>query len=468
MLTFNTQFPINNNRKIEDLLEIIKIWLIESPHSKLNKEKLRAITAENDHSITSPTESIQIISLSQNNHQLISAKHTTTQDSIRWTTEISGSKKEFSFWISIQVSCDNSAPTHKTPNTKKPHIIKLILKHLGGGVDGDLQVSRHQKLLNSQEIEIAAEIISGKSFNLMPVIYISADENDSHNLRAEKLAYELSGMAHVLVEPNREFSFDLKHETKEKNAYGGAVAIYWPDGLGRYIFLPWGKYADPISIENEAKQVIRSALLSMRPLKDCNWQYITEQKSRAAIEALKSSGSTQIDEYITHFDAEIASLREEISKLERENLRLKSQVFPRSSQQANSITIPCNEPEIYQGEIHDLTIDAFESLSTKTPEEEKRRKDLILDILKTNSKSGSRSELIRAVKDTLSQYSKMDERTRRSLERIGFEITGDKNHYKLTFKGDHRYHIILAKTPSDFRAGMNTASDLCRILFGNH
>lgn len=468
MLTFNTQFPIDNSNKTEDLLDVIKQWLIGSPHSKLPKGEVEKLTTAHDNQLSVQNESIDIISHKKETHQLIGAKHTITQDSIRWTTEISGSKKEYSFWVSIQVSCDNSVPTHKIPNTKKPHIVKLIIDQLGGGADGELEVSRTPHELNSKQFRVAKEIINGESSNLMPVVYVSADDTESSAINTEELAYHLSGMAHVVVEPNREFSFDLRHETNQKNAYGGAVAIYWPEGLGRYLFLPWGKYENPKHIEKESKQVIRSALLSMRPLKDCNWQYITEQKTRFAIETLKSSGSTEINDYISLFDTEIQSLREEISKLERENLRLKSQAFSRTDkQQEDSISIPSTEKDLYHGEHQDITIEAFESLLEKTPEKHKRRRDVISGVLKSNKKTGKRQELTRTIKSILSQYQKMDERTRKSLERLGFEIISEDNHYKISFNGDHRYHIPIAKTPSDFRSGKNTASDLCGVLFGS-
>ena len=468
MLTFNTQFPVNESKTIEDLLETVKIWILESPHSKLPKEDILRISYGNDYNIKSPSESIQLLHLKRDNHELLGVKHTTTQESIRWTTEISGSKKEFSFWISIQVSCDNSVPTHKIPNTKKPHIIKLILNNLGGGTDGEIQVSSHAKCLNSKQIELAKEIINGASSNLMPVIYASAGNNDSPAINTEELAYHLSGMAHLIIEPNRDFSFDLRHETGRKNAYGGAVAIYWPEGLGRYLFLPWGKYENPKQIELEAKQVIKTALLSMRPLKDCNWQHITEQKSRIALDALKSSGSSRIEEYIEHFDTEIQSLRDEVLKLERENSRLNSQAFYRSNdQQSDSINIPSEESDLYHGEHQDIVIDALEALLAQTPEKHKRRRDVISGILKKNKKTGKRKALIKEVKEILNQYQKMDDRTKKSLERLGFEIISEDNHYKLVFNCDHRYHIPIAKTPSDFRSGKNTASDLCGTLFGN-
>lgn len=466
MLTFNTQFPINSSRSIGDLLETIKTWQINSPHTTLPKEEIKNISQTEDATIKNQNESLQTLIIHKEKSSLLGAKHTTIQDSVRWTTEITGSKKEYSFWISIQVSCDNSLPTHKIPNTKKPHIIKLILEHLGGGFDGDLKVQKQATELNSKQIDIAKSIIIGESSNLMPTVYVSATNEDKPLVNVEKLAYHLSGMAHLLVEPNRDFSFNLKYETAQNNAYGGAVAIYWPEGLGRYLFLPWGKYESPEQIELETQQVIRSALLSMRPLKECTWQYVTEQKTRTAIEALKSKGSVEIDQYIALFDSETASLREEISKLERENHRLKSQAFARNSENEQvDLLVPSAETDLYHGEHQDIIIEALESLASSIPDKCRRKKDVIKGILDKNKKVDAKLNIIKTIKDILSNYQKMDEKTKRTLERLGFTITSDGTHYKLLFNSDSRYPIIIAKTPSDFRAGKNTASDMSTILF---
>ncbi|MCP1622211.1 hypothetical protein [Pseudomonas nitroreducens] len=466
MHTFNTQFPIDSKTSIPSFIELIKKWQIESPHSTLPKETLSLLPTHEDSYITGNSDSLQIIILNRGSQSLAGARHTTTQDSIRWTTEIVGSKKEFSFWVSIQVSCDNSVPTHKIPTTKKPHIIKTLLSKLGGGSDGDFETSINPVELNSKELKIAADVINGESANIMPVVYVSADSNDSSLINTKELAYHLSGMAHVVIEPNRDFSLNLRHDTNHKNAFEGAIAIYWPEGLGRYLFLPWGKYENPKTIESETKKVIRSALLSMRPLKDCNWQYIIEQKTKLAIEALKSSGSTAIDEYIDIFDAEISSLKDELSKLERENARLKSQAFSRTSDNDDcELIVPSSEKDLYPGEHQDLVLEAIESYHSSTPEKYKRRKDVLQAILQSNTKNGSREEITREIKDTLSQYQKLDDRTKRNLERLGFSIEGEGTHYKLTFQLDSRYPIILAKTPSDHRAGKNTASDINAILF---
>ncbi|SFQ45934.1 hypothetical protein [Ectopseudomonas toyotomiensis] len=191
MLTFNTQFPVNSESSIEDLLETIKTWQTNSPHTTLPKEDIKEISLTEDAIVKNKNESLQTLTLHKDKSSLLGAKHTTIQDSIRWTTEIVGSKKEYSFWVSIQVSCDNSLPTHKIPNTKKPHIIKLILENLGGGFDGDLKVQKQPTELNSKQIDIAKNIITGESSNLMPTVYVSTTNDDRPLVNTEKLAYHL-------------------------------------------------------------------------------------------------------------------------------------------------------------------------------------------------------------------------------------------------------------------------------------
>ncbi|GMU46359.1 MAG: hypothetical protein AMXMBFR26_11410 [Porticoccaceae bacterium] len=54
---------------------------------------------------------------------------------------------------------------------------------------------------------------------------------------------------------------------------------------------------------------------------------------------------------------------------------------------------------------------------------------------------------------------------RRGLEEMGFSITEEGKHYKLTFQDDDRYTFTLPKSGSDHRGGLNAASDIGRLLF---
>ena len=59
----------------------------------------------------------------------------------------------------------------------------------------------------------------------------------------------------------------------------------------------------------------------------------------------------------------------------------------------------------------------------------------------------------------------MSSSMRRTLQDMGFVITEEGKHYKLTYYGDGRYMTTLAKTPSDNRTGMNTALEMIKDMF---
>ena len=53
---------------------------------------------------------------------------------------------------------------------------------------------------------------------------------------------------------------------------------------------------------------------------------------------------------------------------------------------------------------------------------------------------------------------------RQQLLELGFEITEDGKHYRLTYYGDGRYKTTIAKTGSDWREGKNIASVILKSM----
>ena len=53
---------------------------------------------------------------------------------------------------------------------------------------------------------------------------------------------------------------------------------------------------------------------------------------------------------------------------------------------------------------------------------------------------------------------------RQELLNLGFEITEEGKHYKLTYRDDPRYIVTIGKTPSDNRSGNNNAALISKIM----
>ncbi|MBZ1353479.1 hypothetical protein LPB406_07820 [Streptococcus sp. LPB0406] len=59
----------------------------------------------------------------------------------------------------------------------------------------------------------------------------------------------------------------------------------------------------------------------------------------------------------------------------------------------------------------------------------------------------------------------MNGKLKQELKQLGFTVTEDGKHYKLTYFDDNRYTITMAKTPSDGRAGKNNVSNINNKVF---
>lgn len=467
MLTFKTQFPINAAKTPDDLLECARAWIAGSPHSEL-AHKLGNTQLQDGTSLSTANESIISSAYKDSDKETAGVRYEKREDSeIIWVTDVVGSKSKDSFIVAVQLSVDSELPVERLDQGKRPYILKSLMERIGGGVDGDLIVADTPIRLKEQDLSLAADIICARANYAMPVVYVSADNNDKPFIDIEQTAKWLSGMAHIVVEPSRSFSFKLMREVYGENAYGGAVGIYWPDGVGKWLFLPTGSYADPKEMQIAVSRKVRASLLSQRTKRECTWSNLQELIARRHLQDLKDSGSSDINEYIRLFDAEVASKDEEIRRLEAELSRARYTRQLSSSGLEDSETnlaLVSTENDLHQGERLDMIIDALKT-AAEAAELHGRRRDVLQDIVEQNSHSGERDQILDRLKQILRQYDSMTSSVRAEFESLGFSISEDGKHYKLIYRDDSRYPFVLAKTGSDWRGGLNAFSDLKRRIF---
>ncbi len=59
----------------------------------------------------------------------------------------------------------------------------------------------------------------------------------------------------------------------------------------------------------------------------------------------------------------------------------------------------------------------------------------------------------------------MTAKAKSALQELGFQVDQSGKHIKIVFQGDDRYTFTMASTGSDYRGGLNNASDISRLLF---
>lgn len=468
MISFATEFPVNANRTTIDFRQAIIKWISGSPHTRMSADMLQDLEQKEDAFVKIDNESAQLVVSSTSDLDLTGIRYIKHEDNLDWQTTIVFSKALTDAWVGIRVECESSRTTARLPRAKKPVVVRILLEALGGSTDGLLRVCDRPHILTNDDVELAAKLIHGESDCWLPIIYVSTQFHGGYLLDVDRLASDLSGMAHVVIEPNRSFSLRLQHEVDSQNVYGGTIGIYWPQGGERRPFFIGRMYSTSTKLAQAINDEICSALLNRRPPYRCTWAYVHEIASQREIQLLKESGSQEVNDYIKTFDKEIEAKNQRLEEAEKQILYLRNQIqthLDRTRVGGDNTLKHGHERDLYPNEIAAILLDAIKKAVDLVPADS-RRKHVLLSIIKANTLEedplASRHEKLKRL---LRGMRHVDGKLRRRLEDIGFSITEDGKHYKLVFQGDDRYTFTLPKSGSDWRGGLNAATNIAKLLF---
>ncbi|GMU47203.1 MAG: hypothetical protein AMXMBFR26_19850 [Porticoccaceae bacterium] len=376
MLSFATELPIDRSCGIADFLGTIAKWILGSPHTRLTAENLAGLASTAESHVRRGMEAIDAVTFAAAEEQAAGIRYTRRDEDLEWTTTAVFSRRAVDTWVGIKVSCESNHPAVRLPPAKKPVLVRTLLDAMGGAPDGLLRVDGRALRLDNTEIDVAARLIAGKSGCRLPVVYVSAGFQGSHIADPDRLARDLAGMAHVVVEPNRPFSLRLKIEVDSENVYGGTIGIYWPEGAGRRSFFIGREYESGDDIARAIFDEIRTALTNRRSLDRCTWAYVQESVSRQAIQALRASGSQEVEKYIETFDKELAAKAQRLDDANREITRLQNelQIYQaRLKAGTGSLLRSGGEQDLYPNEVLSIVRQAIADASTRVPDDSRRK-----------------------------------------------------------------------------------------------
>lgn len=475
MISFSTEFPINDDKSIEDVLDIACEWITGSPHTKIPADALLNLIKQPEGNFQTTNKQEKIITGHANlsDYEIAGFRYIKLQKDIEWTTTIVTFKTPSQHLVSIQVSREALNTAKSLPESKKPIFVKQVIERLGGGMDGHIPVSNKPYVLSDGEESIAANLIIGNANSSLPIVYISIGFDGSHIIDGNKLSKLLSGMAHVIVEPSREFSFKVKGLASSRNVYGGTVGIYWPDSTARKSYYFSEECNTPELVLEAIERDIRTALANRRQKTYCSWLHLQECISKARYAQLKSSyeqlnkGSKEVEEFVQAFDSELKTKQDNLNEAEREIARLTMELQKYvANQRGLEKGLLCHgeEQDFYEFEISNFVLNALSDAVTNSVADS-RKKHVLQDLLEHNQ-INPRTEAIREeIKGLFKSGVDLDSKTKNTLTRLGFSISEDGKHYKLVFQSDGRYTFVTSKTSSDHRAGKNLTSDINKRLF---
>lgn len=347
----------------------------------------------------------------------------------------------------------------------------MLLQNGWGGHDGRLLTVDSAHYLSVDQIELAAQCVSGTATAILPIVYVSARSDNSLAVNADDLAFRLGGLAHV-VEPESSFSFRLRELAPGKNPYGGAIGVALP-GRPNMVRFVTGENTASEDTERLYDQLYHFASNRLTKF-GWDWTKLQEEIARASrvqLESeLKRSSNDPLESYIAAFDEEIRLKDAEIADLRSANERLNVERFSSEShvgQTLSSVLLTSSVPQLYSGEIRDRVRRAFRSLADN-PQGTFSSRDVFVfgRLLSELESSSDLASLRERIKQAGREGDKVLKAVTEVLLQLGFSQSSEKNHVKFdppNWLGGVE-QIVLAKTPSDHRAAKNTTALILRNL----
>lgn len=465
MLCFATDFPVSFDATSSDFMGVVREWISGSPHNVLTKENLAVLDAKGRAFAERGPARLDSLRFIDSTTDSCAIRYIVQDGVLQWMTLATFSKRAADSWVSVRTLCESQHPAAVLPSGKKPLLVKQLLEHLGGGDDNGLVLGKPISLTNA-DMALAVDLIAGNAGNRLPIVYVSAPTSNKHFVHIGNLNHKLAGMAHLVVEPSRSFSWRLRDQVNSENVYGGAVGIYWPDSGGRRSQFRRADFSSVRGMESAIEEEVRAALVNRRPLDRCTFSYVDSAISRSEIEHYKKEGDKGFDEYAEHFDIELRAKEESLEGAEREIARLKAEIREHERIRAvqGGVSFSAGqEKDLFPGEILDLVLGAVQAEVGRTIEGTRRR-HIVEAILKSNFVIGTASRGREKIKEALRDYRSLDRKTVAAFEELGF-VVEKGNHPRVVFQGDERYAFVLPGTGGDWRGGMNAASDLANLVF---
>lgn len=369
--------------------------------------------------------------------------------------------------LRVRAQCLPVRPLAVPETPKRTHLIRSLIENGRVRDDGPLtvQTTAHHLKDSDEGQSLAAAIASGNSGCALPVIYVSASDGRAilfDESKISALALEICGLAHVVVEPSRAFSFAVRDRSGGRNVYAGTVGISVPGrGFVRRMFLG-PVYPDAISLA----EAVRRAAVDLRtatPSQD-GWDWhdlqdhiLADQRGREARRLSAEDSEKLWKEELATKDEQIAELQAQVSGL-----------LPAHREATESETgrlVPMvDAPEIYQGEFTDRIVAALRFCLERGRDAGWDNRSLsvfervLAEFPQSNALDELRQDLKRAARDPGSLCT--------LLERHGFARKSENKHIRLEPRKEFSGldSLTIPKTPSDHRGAANLCSQIEGIL----
>lgn len=468
MLLFSTKLPINATLTPDEFVKLVIEWNQGSPYDRINNLNWDGLTKNIKFEEGKRFLAIEEVRM----HNIVAARfRKEDENNIIWTSDFILNYEE----RKISIKLEREATENTTIFFQKfnvPYLVKMIIRKGYLDTDHFFEISDSPIDVNKNNCEIIKNIILKQEKCILPVIYVTKTWSGRYPINVEKLAQRLQGVAHVLCETDPSISKWLKEKCNDQNVHHGGIGIYYPNTSAATKRINSSRYLDneDFLLDKIVKYVIRYSNQQIQEHM-YTWEGIQNELLRLRYESLAQKRNDienenkelyeVFNEQLKEQATTISELSNRISALEQENSGLHNKL---NGMDEIPLLFFGEEDELYDGEIREILLDIL-SDNLKEQKVQSRRWHILNDIIENNKFQNTPKLKANEIKRILKGYSNMTTSMRQKLQEMGFQISGDGKHYKLTYYDDSRYTVTMSKTGSDTRAGDNLSSQIIKNLF---
>lgn len=469
MKIYSTKFNLREERSAMDVAKTFRDWITE-------KNYMDIPVYENSLNICIHNKQREYRTLFLQKEKVLAGKFSMIEQEAEWITTFTFNDITKTFTVALDKRKGDTGAQFDE-HFVIPDFVNIMIEY-AATPDVGLPISIEPLELNEDIATKVAPVITGERTLNLPLVLMSVKENGEMTADPGFIADDLKGTAHIVTSLSAKDDEYLAGLTNGLYKRNGIVSVYFAGDRNPVVFSPEDMPSE--AFRHEIKNTILNSSRIECGNKLETWdgafethadletkssgeQIKTLQEQVAELKEENESWMQLIDKETERSAQQIERLNQTCQKQEREVMILQAQLDAKRDQK-KAILFAGEMEEFFPNEQREFVISAIQT-AIKNTESATRRMDVLQDIAEANKSDCILEEKKAEVENIFSGKRMLGDKERKQLEDLGFAITHQSGHYKVTYHKDDRYVYTMGGTPSDIRAMKNNCHNIIKKVF---
>lgn len=478
MILLNTKFAVDESLTKDAFFQLIKSRLNQLDYHGLNSDNKSLLDFESmpeEFQSVEPYNNMAIYFASFDDMLIYQQVTKSLEESATYSTQYVFNEALHKIQIMKERNTESLSLEKDDFVFELPSLLKELFWQEYVGEDNGLILDNRAYILKKNDVDWIKDVLFGKKKYENVLVYIQANSDGTYRVNYDKIAQELMGQAHVLVEGSPHFTKLISEAAKDKyitdDVNGGHVALYH-DGKQLLSIAPDDDFDKSIVSK------VRAALSEIAVEDGFNFMKLKTAQTLKRLGGDNGELSELFESLLQEKDTEIDALKKQIDELKKQAYNasvkldgIQNNLEKQQDGSENDVAFISNEKDLYPEERKEVILKVlqkeYDTMKDDVNLSRSRKCDVLKDVVTHNPFRGEDGRITKVIKEAFNDGTLTKEGIGllRSVDIVATKDSG--GHYKLVMAGDDRYQGIYSSTTSDKgRACKNFVSDFTNILFG--